>query len=261
MPMTTDLSHDPILGELEDPRQVAYLCALVVSCGHQGRACEAAGISRWVPWRWRTGHAGRPPSAMYLEALRVAEDLAAQRLQDVAIERATVGLRSYKFDKEGKPLRHPRRCECTHDRAEHVKARSADGVTLWGPCAGAECSCEAFEGAPYHESVLSDKLIQFLLRGSMPDRYAERVQVSGSLKTINWDALSATPAGQAAIARMARGEHPYSVLASAAEEGGRLLASGAVLGGPGTEDETSASEGNEGGEESEASSEGWGEDL
>ena len=60
----------------------------------------------------------------------------------------------------------------------------------------------------------SDTLLIFRLKGEAPQKYAERVQLSGGLATLNLDALP-----DELLERIARGEHPMSVLASAVERG------------------------------------------
>ncbi len=60
----------------------------------------------------------------------------------------------------------------------------------------------------------SDTLLIFRLKGELPQKYADRVQLSGGLATLNLDALP-----DDLLERIARGEHPMSVLASAVERG------------------------------------------
>ena len=60
----------------------------------------------------------------------------------------------------------------------------------------------------------SDTLLIFRLKGEAPQKYAERMQLSGGLASINMDALP-----DDLLERIARGEHPMSVLASAVERG------------------------------------------
>ena len=78
----------------------------------------------------------------------------------------------------------------------------------------------------------SDTLLIFLLKGLKPETYRERVEVRASVfAKLNMERLP-----DAVIARLADGEHPAAVLASAGEEvRGLLLASGVELGGPGTD--------------------------
>ena len=66
-----------------------------------------------------------------------------------------------------------------------------------GPCAQAYevCDCAQFIGEPYYEDAYSDKLIQFLLKGAKPDKYAQRVVTTSNLRNLDWDALAATPGG------------------------------------------------------------------
>ena len=60
----------------------------------------------------------------------------------------------------------------------------------------------------------SDTLLIFRLKGELPQKYADRVQLSGGLATLNMDALP-----DDLLERIARGEHPMAVLASALERG------------------------------------------
>lgn len=55
----------------------------------------------------------------------------------------------------------------------------------------------------------SDNLLMFMLKGLLPDKYRERVEVRGGISTIAYDKLP-----DHLIARIAAGEHPLSVLAS-----------------------------------------------
>jgi hypothetical protein len=56
----------------------------------------------------------------------------------------------------------------------------------------------------------SDTLLIFLLKGAKPEKYADRMELRGSLANINLDALP-----DDLLARIANGEHPLSVLACA----------------------------------------------
>ncbi len=60
----------------------------------------------------------------------------------------------------------------------------------------------------------SDTVLIFRLKGELPQKYAEKLQLSGGLATLNLDALP-----DDLLERIARGEHPMSVLASAVERG------------------------------------------
>ena len=60
----------------------------------------------------------------------------------------------------------------------------------------------------------SDTLLIFRLKGELPQKYAERVELRGGLATLNMDVLP-----DDLLERIARGEHPMSVLASAVERG------------------------------------------
>jgi hypothetical protein len=223
------------------PRMRAFLLALVTCAGHIGNACVAAGISRECHYRWSRGYldtkSGRryEASPAYLKALEAALAISAEVLEDEAIRRGYEGVKRYKFGPDGEPKRHPEQCECGHELVSHARPRKPDHVPdgedvdqTVRPCLA--CSCEDFKGAPYWEHDYSDKLLLALLGARKPRQYAtKRIETTKTLRNINWDALP-----DALVARIARGENPLAVLASAADEGAeRMLASGAVLGGPG----------------------------
>ena len=63
----------------------------------------------------------------------------------------------------------------------------------------------------------SDNLLMFLLKGIRPDKFKDRVEFKGALASIDLNKLP-----DELIARIADGEHPLSVLASASEEVKRL---------------------------------------
>ncbi len=60
----------------------------------------------------------------------------------------------------------------------------------------------------------SDTLLIFRLKGELPQKYAERLELRGGLATLNLDAFP-----DDLLERVARGEHPMSVLMSALERG------------------------------------------
>jgi hypothetical protein len=61
----------------------------------------------------------------------------------------------------------------------------------------------------------SDVLLIFLLKGIRPEKYRDRMELRGAFANLNLDLLP-----DAAIERLAKGEHPLSVLASWAADGG-----------------------------------------
>lgn len=60
----------------------------------------------------------------------------------------------------------------------------------------------------------SDRLLIFLLKGAFPEKYADRRERRGTLANID-----VTKLPDEALARIADGEHPHSVLASLAHNG------------------------------------------
>jgi hypothetical protein len=102
----------------------------------------------------------------------------------------------------------------------------------------AEAVRRAFEGVTqpvgWHQgkpgglvTVKSDNLLMFLLKGAYPDKYKDRMELRGSLASINVDLLPDDIVG-----RIADGEHPLSVLAAWASEKkrrGEALPAGLML--------------------------------
>ncbi len=65
----------------------------------------------------------------------------------------------------------------------------------------------------------SDTLLIFLLKGAAPEKYRERMEVSGALKGLDFSVMT-----DAQLARIERGEHPYVVLAET-----RALVTGSTI--------------------------------
>lgn len=166
-------------------------------------ACEAACVGRSSHYRWLE------EDAAYRDAFELAKEDAAEVLEAEAHRRAVEGQRRYKFNKDGLPIRHPDLCECGHQRSQHVTA----GELL---CADPECrTCGGFVGAPYYEHAYSDTLLIFTLKGLLPDKYRDRVEVRGLLARLDINLLP-----NHLVARIAAGEHVEAVLASGASDAG-----------------------------------------
>jgi len=103
-------------------------------------AAKAAGVHRCQHTRWL--EAG--DDSEYCEAFEDAKGEAVDRLVASAVERAVVGLRSYKFDKAGNPI-------------------------LWNGPDGTGPSMH------YYEDKRSDVLTIFLLKALDPERFSEQV--------------------------------------------------------------------------------------
>lgn len=196
------------------------------ACGHKGDAARAAGIHPQTIYNpdWRKNEE-------FQESLEDARLMAADVLEDAAHRRALDGLRSYKFDKEGIPLRHPDECDCGHPRVSH---RRIEGETPL--CLLEECPCPQFIGRPYYEEKYSDLLLIFLTKGVLPHRYREIREVRGVLAKLDLNMLP-----NDLVARIAAGEHPEAVLAAGASEYGITpgeLVRGALKPGPAEEDPT-----------------------
>lgn len=189
--------------QITDPRKNAYLNALAIH-GKRGQAAEDAGVNRATPYGpvWVN-------DVHFKEAQARAEFIAAYALEDEARRRAKDGLRKYKHGKDGAPLIHPDECECEHARRDHLKPAVGQRVT--GPCLREGCDCVTFQGRPYFEHMYSDTLLIFLLKGAIPEKYKDRIEVKGALAN-----LDLTKLPNHLLDRIAKGEHPLEVLASAA---------------------------------------------
>ncbi len=197
---------------ISHPKKRAYLTAFA-ELGHHGDAARAAGISTRL-----TRTPGWLEDDEYQEAYEEARIMAGDRLEDVAHRRAVEGLRSYKFDKDGIPLRHPDECDCGHNRIAHPTLEVPDeygGGDPSRPCTAEECGCIAFHGRPYYEDKMSDVLLIFLTKGILPTRYREIREVRGVLAKLDLNQLP-----NHLVQRIADGEHPEAVLASGAAEAG-----------------------------------------
>ena len=101
-------------------------------------AAKAAGVARRSVHRW----ADRDPA--FAAALADAREEAADHLEAEARRRAVEGTRSYKFLRDGTPIRHP------------------------------------LTGDPYWEPAYSDRLLEILLKAARPEKYRERSDVAVS---------------------------------------------------------------------------------
>ena len=117
------------------------------------------------------------------------------------------GLRSYKFDRHGNPLKHPELCTCAHEIRSHAND---------GPCTEHGCACSTFVGTPYFEHAYSDKLLLELLKVNLPEEFGDKSSASLEVNAIlaNLD-MSRLP--DAALVRIQNREHPLAVLASIVE--------------------------------------------
>lgn len=132
--------------------QIAFLTAFPLA-GTIKAACQACGLSRSSYKRWKA------EDREFREAFDdVAADFADQ-IEEEAIRRAKDGTRTIKFNKDGTPIKDPRK----HDPVTgEVKTEWADDP--W-----------------YYETTFSDRLLELLLRAKKPEEYRERssVELSG----------------------------------------------------------------------------------
>ena len=186
---------------IDHSKKRAWLTAFAET-GNKRRAAAAAGVERTVvysrPWA---------EDLEFQEAMELAYAMSCEHIQDVARERARNGTRVYKFDRNGEPIAHPEECECGHQRSEHKRGELR-------PCTVASCVCGSFEGAPYYESVFSDRLIEMILKGGMPGRYRDRVELSGGLANLDMDQLP-----DAALVKIAAGIPAAQVLSEMIHRG------------------------------------------
>lgn len=200
------MTEPSVFPNITDPTKRAFLTAFALT-GHVAKSCHAAGVVRQIVYS-----PGWARDESFQEAYMDARLAAGDVLTDEAQRRALGGNRNYKFDKEGIPLKHPDECDCGHPRSLHV---TPSGDSLPRACTGDECECASFHGRPYYESVVSDTLLIFLLKGTFPDRHREIREVRGLLANLDLNMLP-----NALIQRIAQGEAIESVLAAGASEAG-----------------------------------------
>lgn len=132
-------------GGLKDKRanQRRLLRAYAV-CGSIEKAAKASGVSRSRGFTWQRDVA----DDWFQKQLAIAHKMFCDKLEYEAYRRAKMGIRKYKFTKDGKPIKHP--------------------VT----------------GEPYYENYGSDLLMIALLNANIPEKYKHRqdVNVSGSMQ-------------------------------------------------------------------------------
>lgn len=131
-----------LFGSQLTPQQTAFLAAFSV-LGQVQKSARAIGISFSTHNLWLREAKKDGP---YKKGFEIAQKIAQQSLEDEAVYRATEGLRKYKFDKDGNPIKHPE------------------------------------TGEPYYEDVRSDLLLIFLLKAADPQKFRENssVQVTGA---------------------------------------------------------------------------------
>ena len=195
--------------EIHDAKMRAFLVAYA-ECGVKHRAAEAAGISPSLIYtrRWRD-------HMPFQEAMVRAYGMAAEQLEEAARARAVDGVRSYQFDRDGNPLRHPELCECGHGLDHHPRVEGTGARRCEHPdCVEEDHACPAFLGVPYYEHSYSDTLLKFLLTGAKPDLHRTRtVEFRGLLAKIDMARLP-----DQLVDRIASGDNPLEVLATAAAE-------------------------------------------
>jgi hypothetical protein len=97
--------------------------------------------------------------------------------------------------------------------AKKLGAEQLEGEAIRRAFDGIQVPVGWYQGQPGgYVTQYSDKLLIFLLKGAMPDKYTDRRQLKGTLANID---LARLP--DEALARIAAGEHPNSVLASLAQ--------------------------------------------
>lgn len=184
---------------IDNPKQRAFLVNFA-RLGSRRLAATASGIcyGRWRANDWRL-------DPDFQEAYRLAQDIAAEQIEDEFHDRAMNGQRKYKFSKDGAPISHPDVCECGHDRSDHVRGPNGS----YGPCIAPESSCDAFTPRPYYELDKSDYLLSRLAQANLPGKFGQkqRIQISGILGNLDYSKLP-----DDIITRLASGENPISVL-------------------------------------------------
>ena len=119
--------------------RAAFLGALALN-GNVSDAAKAANISRDTVYKART----RNPD--FAQDFLTAEKIASDVLLREAWRRAVEGGRTYKFNKDGDPIKHPE------------------------------------TGEPYYEMVYSDALLALLLKARLPEQFGDKLRVEQTIK-------------------------------------------------------------------------------
>jgi hypothetical protein len=125
--------------------QRAFLAAYAKT-GNISRSAKAARIDRDTHCNWLKFPG--PAGEAYRAAFAVAEEMAADVLEEEARRRAVNGLVRFQFDRHGNPLKHP--------------------VT----------------GKPYTETEYSDLLLRELLKGNRPAKYRDQPKEAVSVEDV-----------------------------------------------------------------------------
>lgn len=147
------------------PKKRAFL-ASYARCGNIAMACRAAGVSRRIYYVWTEGDAAFAAAA----GLALAD--AGDYLEEVAFERATVGVQSVKE---------------VYERGQPI----AYDVATREPCLWAESLVRREVSR-----TISDTMLAMLLNGAKPEKYKRRLEhsgaIGGSVKVLDreaWEAL------------------------------------------------------------------------
>ena len=191
---------DSAFGHIDHPHKRGFL-RRYAETGKKRQSARDAGIHPDTLYSsaWRDDEE-------FQEAVEVARRMAGDLLEEEMLRRAIDGVARYQFNsRTGEPLRHPDICDCGHRRDRHVEEHAC-----------VDCSCSDFEAAPYVEHEYSDRLLERLAMAHLPERYAtSRLNVGSVAMRFDMNQLP-----DAAVERIAQGEHPLAVLASIIAQGG-----------------------------------------
>lgn len=200
--------HDPF-SHISHAVKRAWL-RVYAETGNKSEASRTVGISIGTPYseQWRFDEE-------FQDAVEIARMMAGDALEAEAIRRARIGLRRQKFNKDGTAIRDPETCDCGHDRRGWHPVDKVGGEKVHGACVHPACEgCEEFVPGYYFEHEYSDTLLIFLMKGQLPETYGDKLRITGALARMD---LSRLP--DALLKRIADGEPPEAVLASAIQEG------------------------------------------
>ena len=203
-----EMRNHPALQRVSDPLRKAWLVAFAET-GLHNEATEAVGRSYGIHYYWKKSD----PEFAYAYT-HVAQPLVADGLQDVAVRRATRGIRSYKFTSSGEPVRHPEECTCGEHLEKHIRRRSpVTGDPEW-VCPGfdpGDPDAQVFLGVPYVEHKASDYLLVALLKGLKKDTFGNQLKVTKTVESIDYSKLP-----DHMLDRIVQGENPLNILAELA---------------------------------------------
>jgi hypothetical protein len=146
-----------------------------------------------------------PKKRAFLRALVETGGNVTRACELVGIDRSTPYSRQWKEDAE---------FQAVLESARYMAAEALESEAIRRAFEGVDKPTGWYKGKPSGVVTdYSDTLLIFLLKGAKPEKYADRMELRGNLANMD---LTQLP--DEALSRLARGEHPLTVLSSLSED-------------------------------------------